>query len=49
MAGIHMEKGDDQVAYSHHFAKGMARDKHSTLEVCDVLFDRIKSALPYFE
>lgn len=49
MAVIHMKTGDDQVAYSHHFAKGMARDKHATLEVCDVLIERIKSALPYFE
>jgi hypothetical protein len=27
----------------------MARDKHATHEVCDVLLDRIKSALPSFE
>jgi hypothetical protein len=44
-----MEIQDDQVVYSHQFAKGMARDKHATHEVCDVLLDRIKSALPSFE
>ena len=44
-----MEVGDDQVTYSHHFGKGMARDEHATHEVCDVLLDRIKSALPYFD
>ena len=44
-----MEIGHDQVVYSHHFAKGTASDKHATHEVCDVLLDRIKSALPYFE
>jgi hypothetical protein len=44
-----METGDDQVAYSHHFVRCMARDKHATHEVCDVLLDRIKYALPYFE
>jgi hypothetical protein len=27
----------------------MARDKHATHEVCGVLLDRIKSALPYFK
>jgi molybdopterin synthase catalytic subunit len=49
MAGIRMEIGDDLVAYSHHFARCMARDKHATHEVCGVLLDRIKSALPYFK
>ena len=44
-----MEVGDDQVTYSHHFGKGMAIDKHATHEVCDVLIDTIKYALPYFE
>ena len=44
-----MEIGHDQVVYSHHFAKGTASDKHTTHEVSDVLLDRIKSALPYFE
>jgi hypothetical protein len=49
MAKIHMEIRDDQVPYSHHFAKGLASNKHATHEVCDVLVDRIKSTLPYFE
>jgi len=40
-----MEIGHDQVVYSHHFAKGTTSDKHATHEVCDVLLDRIKSAL----
>jgi hypothetical protein len=44
-----MEIRDDQVPYSHHFAKGLASDKHATHEVSDVLVDRIKSTLPYFE
>ena len=44
-----MEIGDDQVTYSHHLDKGMARDKCAAHQVCDVLLDRIKSALPYFE
>jgi hypothetical protein len=34
---IHMEIRDDQVPYSHHFANGLASDKHATHDV------------PYFE
>jgi hypothetical protein len=44
-----MEIGDNHVAYSHHFTKGVTNDKHATHEVCDVLLGRVKFALPYFE
>ena len=44
-----MKLGDDQVAYSNHFASGMTSDKLATYEVCDALLDKLNSALPYFE
>jgi len=44
-----MEIGDGHAAYSHHFAKSVPSDKRAIPELCYVLLDRIKVALPYFE
>ena len=44
-----MEIGDGHAAYSHHFAKSVPSDKRAIPELCDVLLDRIKVGLPYFE